>query len=165
MPMDHFCLSCAMTFATVAGLTMHAQAKDHIANPFVCDACEVSFASSTALESHKTSPKHANADESENDLDVSDDGVSKNGTFGDSDSTDSDPYCDGCERQFIDITALNQHLFNSLKHNWCFDCSRDFGLLISRDTGARQSTLVRTTFVPRSFESGRADTTARRTEL
>ena len=45
----------------------------------------------------------------------------------DSDSVDEDdPYCNGCERQFNDMTALNQHLFASPKHNWCFDCSRDF---------------------------------------
>jgi hypothetical protein len=90
------------------------------------------------------SPKHADEDESENDLDVSDDGVSNNGTFGDSDSTDSDPHCDGCERQFIDITALNQHLFNSLKHNWCFDCSRDFG---SKDSLLQVSHITKLRFL------------------
>ena len=37
-----------------------------------------------------------------------------------------DPYCNGCDRQFIDMVALNQHLFHSLRHHWCFECSRDF---------------------------------------
>jgi len=44
-----------------------------------------------------------------------------------SDSTDDDPYCYGCSRQFVDMAALNQHLLDSAKHNWCFECSRDFG--------------------------------------
>jgi len=39
---------------------------------------------------------------------------------------ENDPYCNACERQFIDMMALNQHLFHSLRHNWCFECFRDF---------------------------------------
>ncbi|KAF8172719.1 hypothetical protein BJ912DRAFT_993276 [Pholiota molesta] len=140
MPIEHFCLSCSKTFATVAGLTSHARAKGHVANPFVCDACEVSFASSMALESHMNSPRHADdyaSDDDVSDDDVSDDDVSDDdasdaddvsddASFDDSDSAEGDPYCSGCERQFVCMNALNQHLFDSPKHNWCFDCSRDF---------------------------------------
>ncbi|KAF8904702.1 hypothetical protein CPB84DRAFT_1677157, partial [Gymnopilus junonius] len=43
-----------------------------------------------------------------------------------SDDSEDDPYCDGCERQFVDTTALNQHLAYASQHNWCFECSRDF---------------------------------------
>jgi hypothetical protein len=52
--------------------------------------------------------------------DDSDDGFHASGFV------DNDPYCNGCDRQFIDMVALNQHLFHSLRHNWCFECSRDF---------------------------------------
>jgi Zn finger protein HypA/HybF involved in hydrogenase expression len=43
------------------------------------------------------------------------------------DYDEDDPYCDACERQFTDMMGLNQHLAYSSQHNWCFDCSRDFG--------------------------------------
>ena len=39
------------------------------------------------------------------------------GFLGDDD--DDDPYCNVCERQFANITALNKHLVNSPKHNLC----------------------------------------------
>lgn len=35
-------------------------------------------------------------------------------------------HCSGCNRDFVDSTALNQHRIYSPKHNWCFACSRDF---------------------------------------
>jgi Zn finger protein HypA/HybF involved in hydrogenase expression len=73
-----------------------------------------------ALESHMNSPRHTDDYTSPEFLDGHDD------SDADSDSVDDDPYCNGCERQFIDMAALNQHLFASPKHNWCFDCSRDF---------------------------------------
>ena len=75
------------------------------------------------------SPRHA--DDSEDDLEddyrFMDGRDDSDAVFSDSDNDiDNDPYCNGCERQFVDMVALNQHLFDSAKHNWCFDCSRDF---------------------------------------
>jgi len=113
MPVDHFCLSCSKEFATISALRSHSKAKNHKANPFVCEPCELSFLSSMALESHMNSQRHA--DDYDSDAGSSD-----------CESLDDDPYCDGCERQFINMVALNQHLFSSSRHNWCFDCSRDF---------------------------------------
>jgi hypothetical protein len=66
------------------------------------------------------------SDDDVSDDDVSDDDVSDDASFDDSDSAEGNPYCSGCERQFVGMNALNQHLFDSPKHNWCFDCSRDF---------------------------------------
>jgi len=66
-----------------------------------------------ALESHMNSPRHA--DDYDSDAD-----------FSDCDSLDNDSYCYGCERHFIGMVALNQHLFASPRHNWCFECSSDF---------------------------------------
>jgi hypothetical protein len=66
------------------------------------------------------------SDDDVEDDDASDDDVSDDASFDDSDSAEGDPYCSGCERQFVCMNALNQHLFDSPKHNWCFDCSRDF---------------------------------------
>lgn len=76
------------------------------------------------------SPKHADGytpaafmdgRDDDNDSDSVDDDFDD-----DSDSIDDDPYCNGCRRQFTDLDALNQHLLYSPKHNWCFQCSRDF---------------------------------------
>jgi len=60
----------------------------------------------------EASPAHAVSDSSSDDSsDVSD---------------DDEPYCRGCDRWFINLDSLYQHLSESLKHNWCFICSRDF---------------------------------------
>jgi C2H2-type zinc finger len=42
------------------------------------------------------------------------------------DDDDEEPFCVGCKRWFVDLASLYQHLATSLKHNWCFLCSRDF---------------------------------------
>ncbi|KAF9476271.1 hypothetical protein BDN70DRAFT_184669 [Pholiota conissans] len=107
MPVDHFCLTCSKTFASINGLNSHARAKRHTANPFFCEECDVSFISNQALQSH-TNSTHS--------YDFA----------GSDDSEEEEPYCNGCERLFVNMYALNQHLFASPKHNWCFDCSRDF---------------------------------------
>lgn len=76
------------------------------------------------------SPKHADDDTSAALMDGRDDSdddyASINDDDDDSDSIDDDPYCYGCRRQFTNMDALNQHLFDSPNHNWCFQCSRDF---------------------------------------
>jgi len=107
MPVKNSCLSCSKTFTTISGLTSHCKAKGHTANRFVCEVCNVSFLSSTALGSHMNSPRHADDYDSDSD-------------------DDDDPYCYRCKLQFTNMIALSQHLFESSKHNWCFECSRDF---------------------------------------
>ncbi|KAF9472214.1 hypothetical protein BDN70DRAFT_818979 [Pholiota conissans] len=97
MPVDHFCLTCSKTFASVNGLKSHARATRHTANPHFCEDCDVSFSSADAMESVRRS-----------------------------DEDEEGAYCDGCERQFGNKRDLNKHLLASPKHNWCFDCSRDF---------------------------------------
>lgn len=91
---------------------------------------------------HMNSRRHA--DDYASDDDISDDTSSYDS---DSDSSDGDPYCDGCERQFVNMTSLNQHLFNSPKHNWCFDCSRDF----SSESSLLQVSRVYGTFSPTQY--------------
>lgn len=36
------------------------------------------------------------------------------------------PYCSACRRWFINLDALDQHLTTNSRHNWCFECSKDF---------------------------------------
>ncbi|KAF8816072.1 hypothetical protein BYT27DRAFT_7230056 [Phlegmacium glaucopus] len=115
MPVEHFCGTCKKTFSTIAGVKSHARAKRHVANPLVCEECELSFGFWSALQAHLNSPKHAVHYAPRGYLDRLA-----------SDSDDDDPYCNGCERQFIDMMTLNQHLAYSSQHNWCFECSRDF---------------------------------------
>ncbi|KJA15517.1 hypothetical protein HYPSUDRAFT_91836 [Hypholoma sublateritium FD-334 SS-4] len=117
MPIDHVCLSCSKTFDTVAGLRSHAKAKRHTANPYICDDCEMSYVSLSALQSHMNSPKHAYDYPSNRENTYMEEGNS---------ASDSDPYCNGCERHFMSTDDLNNHLVSSPRHNWCFDCSRDF---------------------------------------
>lgn len=61
-------------------------------------------------------------------MDGRDDNASDSDAYSDpEDSDDDDPYCNACDRHFISTNALNSHLAYSPNHNWCFDCSRDFG--------------------------------------
>ncbi|TFK31015.1 hypothetical protein BDQ12DRAFT_373122, partial [Crucibulum laeve] len=92
------------------GLYSHCSAKGH---PYrrPCHECKQCFQDISELNYHlENSPAHCDYYESS-----------------DSESDDEDePYCDGCDRRFVNIDALNQHLAASSLHNWCFDCSRDF---------------------------------------
>ncbi|KIM41568.1 hypothetical protein M413DRAFT_11099 [Hebeloma cylindrosporum] len=71
-------------------------------------------------------------DQPKTDMNASSDYFSESPTYGSDDKSsnpgciDNDPYCNGCQRQFVNMVALNQHLFHSLRHHWCFECSRDF---------------------------------------
>jgi hypothetical protein len=64
----------------------------------------------------------------------SDDEYNLRGLSSESDSDDDDnddvddkePFCAGCDRWFVSLESLYKHLAASLKHNWCFVCSRDF---------------------------------------
>jgi len=122
MPVEHFCQTCKTTFLTLDGVKSHARAKRHTVNPFVCEECDLSFGSSGALEAHFNSPRHSVDYPSDAYLD----GLASDSDSDVSFSDDADLYCDGCNRQFVDMTALNQHLAYSPQHNWCFECSRDF---------------------------------------
>jgi hypothetical protein len=51
----------------------------------------------------------------------------------DDDDDDEETLCVGCNRWFVDLASLYQHLSASSKHNWCFACSRDFATPTSLD--------------------------------
>ncbi|KDR70426.1 hypothetical protein GALMADRAFT_230068 [Galerina marginata CBS 339.88] len=159
MPVDHFCRTCSKTFTTISGVNSHAKAKGHTPNPFVCVPCILSFSSLAAMEAHVNSPRHAD-DYTLNTgaayLDGRDDSDEESDSTADSDDED-DPYCNGCERGFINMMALNQHLATSSKHNWCFDCSRDFrtetALEQHRNSLAHQSRQFKCPFCLNMFKS------------
>ena len=44
----------------------------------------------------------------------------------DEDTGEVEDYCDVCDRDFVDYSALIQHLENSSQHFYCQLCSRDF---------------------------------------
>ncbi|KAF9477098.1 hypothetical protein BDN70DRAFT_995205 [Pholiota conissans] len=75
--------------------------------------------SDEALESHMNSHIHA-------------DDYSKS-EYVTSEEEEGVPYCNRCERLFIDMSALNQRIFAPPKHNWRFDCSHDLASPTSLD--------------------------------
>ncbi|EDR16112.1 uncharacterized protein LACBIDRAFT_301873 [Laccaria bicolor S238N-H82] len=127
------CRDCPRAFAAITALSSHCRAKAHDFHG--CIDCDRVFVSSAALAQHlDASPAHADSDSS------SDDGSDA--------SDDEEPYCRGCGRWFIDLDTLYQHLFASLKHNWCFICSRDF----SSETALAQHNSSKLAHANRSFK-------------
>lgn len=126
------CTDCGRSFNSEAAL--HAHCRDKEDHPY-CDDCERLFVSFAALnqvryiialtrrsnadcvhnvQHRNMSSRHTNfSDDSESDWD-------------DSGSDSDETYCNSCDRHFVSNESLNAHLSASSKHNWCFECSRDF---------------------------------------
>ncbi|KAF9477100.1 hypothetical protein BDN70DRAFT_131478 [Pholiota conissans] len=88
-----------------------------------CLTCSKTFTSANGLDCHARAKGHAANPFFCEECDVS---FISNLALQSHASLTHDPYCKGCKHLFIDMAALNQHLFDSPIHNWCFDCSRDF---------------------------------------
>jgi hypothetical protein len=130
---NHSSVSISPTCRLIPSSTQHmADSPRHRHN--YCEDCNRQFATEGAYEQVKSkvsctlqgdwllssqhladSPRHqdCSSEHSESDTESSDD------------STD-EAFCDSCNRSFVDISALNQHLVFNTSHNWCFVCSRDF---------------------------------------
>ncbi|KAF9556599.1 hypothetical protein CPC08DRAFT_711097 [Agrocybe pediades] len=156
MPIDHICLSCKKTFTSLGGMDNHCQAKHHMPNPNVCRECQLSFVSPAALQSHlNSSPRHVNDDDSDEYSDQAFEDYSDDSSTEASD--DDEPYCQSCKRSFVDKIGLNQHLAYSAKHNWCFDCSRDFAceedLVKHQNSLAHKERIFRCPFCEKLYKS------------
>ncbi|KAJ3407777.1 hypothetical protein HDV05_005302 [Chytridiales sp. JEL 0842] len=94
-----------------------------------CIECRRSFVDDRALQQHyNASPRHQTYDSSD---ESSDDGYWDNSSYSSSnndDDDDSQAYCNTCERWFVSIDSLNQHLAKSSAHNYCFTCGKDFSM-------------------------------------
>ncbi|XP_006458906.1 hypothetical protein AGABI2DRAFT_115873 [Agaricus bisporus var. bisporus H97] len=85
-----------------------------------CKDCDRHFSTEDGYEQHlANSQRHQNpsSEESEEDSESSSE---------ESDENTDERSCDSCNRSFIDVSALTQHLLFHPSHNWCFVCSRDF---------------------------------------
>ncbi|RDB28168.1 hypothetical protein Hypma_001532 [Hypsizygus marmoreus] len=100
------CSDCNKVFRTSQAL--HAHCRDRADHAY-CEECERLFVHSEALSEHRrNAPVHRSSD--------------SNTTS----SNDETPFCASCNRWFVDLKSLYQHLANNSRHNWCFVCSRDF---------------------------------------
>ncbi|EIM84206.1 uncharacterized protein STEHIDRAFT_82087 [Stereum hirsutum FP-91666 SS1] len=96
----------------------------------LCEQCERLFATDNGLDQHlRTAAVHQDNSDSGyrgnyNNAGYEYDDDDEEEEF-ESDS-DEDPFCDSCNRVFVDREGLFQHLAASSSHNWCFVCSRDF---------------------------------------
>ncbi|KAG2047537.1 hypothetical protein BDR06DRAFT_963813 [Suillus hirtellus] len=112
------CNLCDRSFRSVHALFTHCRGKaDH---PF-CEDCQTLFYNFAGLYQHRNEV-HGYALGSDDDEDDGD--------------GEEPPFCVGCNRWFVDLASLYQHLATSLKHNWCFLCSREFATPTSLDQHA-----------------------------
>lgn len=115
------CNQCDRSFRSTQALFAHCRDKDD--HPF-CEDCDRLFSTFTGLDQHmQNSAVHRSDSESDEYVSESDD----------DDDDDEEPLCVGCNRWFVDLASLYQHLSASSKHNWCFACSRDFATPTSLD--------------------------------
>ncbi|OAX41878.1 hypothetical protein K503DRAFT_711747 [Rhizopogon vinicolor AM-OR11-026] len=118
------CNQCDRSFRSTQALFAHCRDKDD--HPF-CEDCDRLFSTFQGLDQHmQNAAVHLYRSDSEDDDSVY---MGNRGYAPESDSDDDDdkePFCAGCDRWFVDLASLCQHLAASLKHNWCFVCSRDF---------------------------------------
>ncbi|CAA7265700.1 unnamed protein product [Cyclocybe aegerita] len=124
MPIPHICQTCGQTFTRLAVLLLHAHFSQHVANPFFCILCNLSFRDDHGQQSH-TRAKHpalaalADGDESESESE------SESHLDGHGDNTGADEnVCTMCKFTTEDIIRFNDHLKRA--HNWCFECSKGF---------------------------------------
>ncbi|KAG1899944.1 uncharacterized protein F5891DRAFT_1035307 [Suillus fuscotomentosus] len=109
------CNLCNRPFRSTRALFTHCRDKaDH---PF-CEDCQTLFYNFAGLYQHwnEVDEYAFGSDDDEDDVDG-----------------EEPPFCVGCNRWFVDLANLYQHLATSLKHNWCFLCSRDFATPTSLD--------------------------------
>ncbi|THU75569.1 hypothetical protein K435DRAFT_974772 [Dendrothele bispora CBS 962.96] len=118
------CTSCNRSFATNSALRAHRLAKAHFDH--YCAECDRGFIDEVALGQHlNNSPVHQfGSDDSDSQIEWEDSSDLDSGSGDDDD--DNDAYCGSCDRHFINLPALYQHLAANPVHNWCFVCSRDF---------------------------------------
>ncbi|KAG2107898.1 uncharacterized protein F5147DRAFT_695632 [Suillus discolor] len=123
------CNLCNRTFRSIHALFGHCRDKaaDH---PF-CKDCKTLFYDFAGLYQHMNNVHRSDSESDEYAFesdDIEDD-------YDNEDDYDDEepPFCVGCNRWFVDLANLYQHLATSLKHNWCFLCSRDFATPTSLD--------------------------------
>ena len=130
--MPYNCKDCSRSFNAITALSSHCRAKAHAFHGcFDCDRVFVSSVSLAQVRNGPWLPYAHTAHYSLKHLEASPAHAASDSSGEDSDdssvvSDDEHPYCRGCDRWFIDLDSLYQHLSASLKHNWCFICSRDF---------------------------------------